>query len=40
VVQGAVAAKYHGKKLEAKVSSILVKGYKDDDHPDRTIKHM
>ena len=28
VVLGAIAAKFHSKRLEEKVSSILVKGYK------------
>jgi len=40
VVLGAMAAGFHGRRLEEKVSSILVKGYKKGDHPDGTIKHM
>ena len=40
VVQGAITAGFHGAKLEEKVSTVLVKGYKPGDHPDGTIKHM
>ena len=40
VVLGAMAANFHGRRLEEKVSSILVKGYKKGDHPDGTIKHI
>jgi hypothetical protein len=40
VVMGALSAGFHGRELEAKVSSLLVKGYKEGDHPDGTIKHV
>lgn len=40
VVLGAINAGYNGKRLEEKVQSVLVKGYKKGDKPEGTMKHM
>ena len=37
---GAIKAGFTGRRLEEKVSSVLVKGYKKGDKPEGTIKHM
>ena len=39
-VLGAKAQGFQGKALEAKVSTLLIKGWRKDMHIDGTIKHV